>query len=103
VKTAYDIWLPCVGEGWHSLVRPLIDMAAREGAEITQVKEKFGGLRFYVGPASDELYEAIDRAEAASLNICEVCGQPGELRNLSWLRTLCEEHYKHALGGGDES
>jgi hypothetical protein len=103
VRTAYEIWLPCVGAGWHDLVRPLIDMAEREGATILQVKQKFGGLRFYVGPASDELNKAIDLAEAASRGICEVCGQPGEVRPLSWRRTLCEEHYKSAIGGGHES
>jgi len=30
--------------------------------------------------------------EQESLRICEVCGQPGELREDSWIKTVCDEH-----------
>ena len=71
---------PCeasIGEGWHVLVQPLIDQAEAEGNQIVQIKEKFGGLRFYVnGAVSDDLQGKISDAEARSFEICELCGDP---------------------------
>jgi len=79
--------------GWQSLVDPLIERCNAEGVQILQVKEKFGGLRFYTGGGeSPALTRAIEDAEAASKRICEVCGQPGYIRGARWLRALCDDH-----------
>lgn len=86
-------WLKDVGPGWESIVRPLIDRAVAEGIEILQVKEKFGGLRFYVGSTNKDFDAAIDAAEAQSLKTCEFCGQPGTTKTRAgrgWIKTLCE-------------
>ena len=85
-------WLACVGTGWHKLVAPLLDRAEKEGVDVQQVKEKFGGLRFYHGPASEDFVAAVDAAEAASYITCETCGEPGEMRGGSWMRVLCDAH-----------
>jgi hypothetical protein len=58
----------------------------------TQVKEKFGGLRFYVSGGDEKTNAYIMFAEAMSYKICEVCGKPGRQRGSSWLVTLCDEH-----------
>lgn len=58
----------------------------------SQVKEKFATLRFYMTSATDEMYDLISKAEARSSKTCEVCGQPGVLRQGGWLQTLCDEH-----------
>ena len=79
------------GEGWKCLTWPLIKRCTLEGVRIADVKEKFGGLRFYVYVASDELYLAIDDAEELSFTICEECGDPGEPRGGSWIKTQCDE------------
>ncbi len=56
-----------------------------------QVKEKFGGLRFYVDSATDEDYACIHMAEAMSYRICETCGNPGENKNdHNWWSTVCD-------------
>lgn len=95
MKQTNEEWLWSVGPGWHPIVRPLLDMAKKiEGAQVVQVKEKFGGLRFYVHtPASDAaaaLMEAIDKAEALSNVTCEDCGAPGKhVSPRGWIRTLC--------------
>jgi hypothetical protein len=60
------------------------------------VKEKWGGLRFYVS-GTTELLDFISEMEARSLDICEVCGQPGKPRKGSWIRTLCDEHTRAAV------
>jgi RNA polymerase-binding transcription factor DksA len=59
-----------------------------------QVKEKFGGLRFYIGGAEKEIHDRITKAEAESYHVCEVCGEPGKLRQTGWVLTLCAPCYK---------
>jgi hypothetical protein len=89
-----------IEEGWYALIKELIiDLIAMGwDKEVTQVKEKFGGLRFYVNNESDEMFKRIQKAEADSYVTCEVTGNPGKLRtDLGWHRTLCDEEYDKAL------
>jgi hypothetical protein len=60
--------------------------------EAEQVKEKFGTLRFYTGPCSDEQSGVLDFAEQMSGIICDVCGNPGKTYADGWYVTRCEEH-----------
>jgi hypothetical protein len=63
--------------------------------QVTQVKEKFGGLRFYINEGTDEIFKRISEAENKSYEICEVTGEPGTLRtDIGWYRTLCDEEYE---------
>ena len=39
---------------------------------------------------NDEMRNLISEAEALSYKTCEECGEPGEQRNTSWIRTLCD-------------
>ncbi len=64
----------CVGPGWKKLVDPLEEVCKLTNTSILQVKEKFGGLRFYVGSAPEWLYDLIHIAEWASIKTCEDCG-----------------------------
>jgi hypothetical protein len=58
----------------------------------TQIKEKFGTLRFYYH-GGDEYIEGIVRmAESMSATTCEVCGAHGKQRGGGWIRTLCDKH-----------
>ena len=60
----------------------------------TQVKEKFGTLRFYYF-GGDDVVDGMSRmAESMSAVMCEECGSPGEIRKGSWLKTLCDVHAK---------
>jgi hypothetical protein len=60
----------------------------------SQVKEKFGTLRFYYSGGDDYVSGVIRFAESMSCVTCEVCGAPGETSGRSWIRTLCETHRK---------
>jgi hypothetical protein len=81
-------------EGWA-------DWKSREPRDIpepveqvvaTQVKEKFGDLRFYY-TGGDALIDGVVRmAESMSGRTCEECGAPGTHSSSGWIRTLCEEH-----------
>lgn len=62
----------------------------------TQVKEKFGGLRFYTNFISDEISGMISMAESMSYRTCEVCGHPGRPNKEGWISTLCDACRKAA-------
>lgn len=86
-----------ISEGWYPLVKDLIDDLIKLGwnKQVCQVKEKFGGLRFYINEGSDEIYKRITQAENESYKICEATGTPGKLRtDLGWHLTLCDEEYE---------
>ena len=108
----------CIGQGWYQIVESLcaniqshIDWknGSRERLlkdnpydheipdEVTQVvavqiKEKFGGLRFYYKGGDDEISGMVRMAESWAQNTCEKCGKPGTLRHGGWIQTLCDEH-----------
>jgi hypothetical protein len=58
----------------------------------SQVKEKFGGLRFYTNVYTDEISGMMSMAEGMSYRTCEVCGNPGRANNYGWISTLCDTH-----------
>ena len=85
------------GEGWDHLVQPLLDELEQLGGEVLQVKEKFGGLRFYYHldenhPQAGSFAEKVAIAEDQAVDICEICGQPGKRRSGGWIKTLCDQH-----------
>ena len=77
-----------------------MDNAAAEIPVASQVKEKFGGLRFYVDRATKEHHEVIDFAERMSYHICEECGSMKDVQTweMGWLTTLCKEHAVERYG-----
>jgi len=77
--------------------------------QVQQVKEKFGGLRFYISPAPQEIHDMIHIAEGRSYYICEMCGKscltstPEDYKSfyrdeLAWIQTLCDECLYEKMG-----
>jgi len=60
--------------------------------KASQVKEKFGTLRFYMTSSTPKINEYIDIAEKLSHTTCMTCGKPGKLIPSGWWYTACEEH-----------
>lgn len=83
-------WGICCGDGWYDLLRELSEKLEPLGVQATQVKEKFGGLRFYLDKGNEEAWALVHKAEKESYKTCEVCGQPGRQRGRGWVRTLCD-------------
>jgi hypothetical protein len=92
--------LKCVGKGWSELINKLFDEMPT-GVSVLQVKEKFGGLRFYVEyiNVSDEDIEKFENliswAETESFERCEDCGTTESVDTRAsdgkyWIVTLCE-------------
>lgn len=103
-----DIWGFECEDGWFELIDTLcgkiqshIDWRSRsirskdelDDLQVVaqQVKEKFGGLRFYTYGGDDITNAFISFAESMSMKICETCGQPGKQQgDRGWIHTACD-------------
>jgi hypothetical protein len=96
-----------IGDGWLTLIYHLfcdiedelrLHPELRENFRVSQVKEKFGGLRCYTYGSSEQIEALISNAESLSVHICEQCGETGSRRPMGWIVTLCKkcfwEHIK---------
>ena len=84
-----------VGQGWNNILLELHENLTKINPDyrIVQVKEKMGGLRFYLAESTPEMNKHVDEAERASMKTCEECGREGDLFNdKGWFRTVCAEH-----------
>lgn len=87
------------GPGWEKLIRKLAEDIQKNCDETGdqvyafQVKEKYGGLRFYIDGANEDVFNLIHKGEEESLVICENCGNPGKTRGGGWIYTRCDECY----------
>jgi hypothetical protein len=73
--------------------------------EVQQIKEKFGGLRFYYDGGDERISGLETMAEIWAGRTCETCGDRGERRSGGWMRTLCDKHealYKVSKGNYNE-
>jgi hypothetical protein len=89
-----DGWFDIIDHLCNDLEKHIIEKKY-EDFKIWQVKEKFGGLRFYVSFQDDEINEMISEAEKKSYETCEECGEDGKMRSGGWIRTLCDKHDKY--------
>lgn len=94
-------WGFACGDGWYDLIDTLCNYISHytiaiveEQVVATQVKEKFGTLRFYYTGGNRYVDGLVDMAEGMSAKICDVCGSPGDrvIINKSLVATRCKEH-----------
>ena len=99
-------WGISCGDGWYALLDELcsdiqshVTNFNRNKSEeehvvcqATQVKEKFGGLRFYIYGGSEYIDGMISFAESMSYRICTECGNASEKNetNRGWIHTMCK-------------
>jgi hypothetical protein len=89
------------GSGWYNIIDTLcskiqkICEAKHINIEAVQVKEKFGGLRFYTNYSDDDIDKQIERAEEESYKTCESCGSLDKVtQTKGWIVTLCDKCMK---------
>jgi hypothetical protein len=100
-------WGDEVGKGWALIVLQCHKELKHLDPQykISQIKEKFGGLRYYFDSSSDFntiTHDAMDSivlaAEYRCSQTCEICGSGGKLcNNTGWYKTLCDEHNPDTL------
>jgi hypothetical protein len=101
VRDRVEVEFEC-DKGWDKLIEPLIDYIEEYNSKvekeeykivITQIKEKFGGIRFYVRNAPEELRDMISDAESDAYEICEFCGSDEDVGQTAdgWIITCCKK------------
>ncbi|MBS0557605.1 MAG: hypothetical protein JSR27_09370 [Proteobacteria bacterium] len=89
------------GDGWYNVIDRLcaslqkdIDISGEPQAVAVQVREKGGGLLFYVRPCTQRQRGMIDLAQAMAKRICEICGAPGReySKEGDYIYRFCEKH-----------
>ena len=98
-------WGIACGDGWYTLIDELCNSIENRlrnvnrgipedeyiVCEAVQVKEKFGGLCFYIFGGDDYINGLIDLAESMSYRICVKCSnQSITQKNRRGIHTLCE-------------
>jgi len=88
-----------VDEGWYQIIVDCDNelTAIDPKYKILQIKEKFGGLRYYMTPCDDttkeqrdRMHEVVSKYEEIATRTCEATGQPGVLMKSvgGWVKTL---------------
>jgi len=97
-----------VGEGWWPIIeslcaniqshtdwwnknretRPVVEQVV-----VEQIKEKFGGLRFYYQGGDDQISGMVRMAEAWANASCETCGCPATKQTTGWIKNVCDKHF----------
>jgi len=63
---------------------------------ITQIKEKFGGLCFYFNGGDDQIWGMVSLAESMSYRTCESCGTTEDVgQTQGWIYTCCRTCYEN--------
>ena len=99
MKTTAMCWgFECL-DGWYPLINslcaaimwnPHTGKNVENPPTVSQVKEKYGTLRFYVNDSNERQNNIIEFAEYLSGNICENCGSMRDVsRTKGWVKTRC--------------
>ena len=97
-------WGVDTGDGWYNILDILCSHIQNHlehnlkkeqkleivNVEATQVKEKFGGLRFYYNGGDEFIEGLVWMAEGLSNRTCEECGAPATQNDIGWIHTLCQ-------------
>ena len=67
---------------------------------ITQIKEKYGGLRWYDFGAPEKAFDILRKYESLSYKTCFICGEPATHETYGWINYVCEKCLnEHNLSG----
>lgn len=101
-RTTAMCWGFECGDGWYDLLynlcNKIMTYCNATGARVpvvSQVKEKYGTLRFYIDGGDDYIWNLILEAERTSSKTCEECGLPGKIRTGGWIYVSCDQHLRN--------
>jgi hypothetical protein len=106
-------WLDCLDEansvlglvfcksGWYNLICEMLSEIEQiynskalqlKSIDFYEIKEKYGTMQTDVCSCIPEVFEIVERYEAKSEEVCEVCGAEGSLQDIDeWLMVRCEK------------
>lgn len=90
-----------IDDGWFELLVELsekIEKAAKHGGlyaekwpDVQIVEAKYASLRLKLHNETEPLHQIVYKYELKSTKVCELCGQPGYIRDADWLYCLCDQ------------
>lgn len=93
-----------IERGWWPIVYDAVAKISKfqhldNSIQISQIKEKYGGLRFYYFASATEAYEAIDAIVHTAVNdtklCCEACGATEKVTCSAhggvWVKNYCDQ------------
>jgi len=92
-------WEISIYDGWTEIVYDLLSEIRKNfpQVKVVQIKQKFGGLRFYVDNSSKEFNDLITAAEVKANQTCEITGEKGSERSINgWIYTVSDQVYEEA-------
>lgn len=95
IKNSPITWLDVMPDGWRKafgeqMIEEISQALKGQELIITEIKEKFGGLRFYTGWTTEEVYDIISKYESMSYRICILCGQKATKISKGWISPYCD-------------
>ena len=86
-----DGWRKAFGEKMCEEIREaLVSDGMLERYQVFQVKEKFGGLRWYDNGNSEKVAEIIIKYTHLSYRTCAVCGEPAACMSTGYILPYCD-------------
>ena len=96
-------WGIDIGDGWYHIIDTLCRQIQNHlkhnlkkdqnpklfNVEVTQIKEKFGGLCFYYSGGDEFIEGLVWMAEGISNKTCEECAAYATQNDTGWVHTLC--------------
>lgn len=108
-ETYYSTFLDDMPPGWYAafgiqLCEEIEAKLKEKGIpdneyEIYQVKEKFGGLRWYDNGISGGIRKIIKKYEELSYKTCCECGKPAKWISRGWICPYCDDCKKEMIEG----
>ena len=96
-------WIDSAPSGWKNLIiecckeiKPILEQHDwLDKYRITQIKEKWGGLRWYDFGAPSEVHNIIYKYELLSEKVCCVCGEPSTKLSTGWILPFCDKCFEN--------
>lgn len=88
-----DGWDTAFGEQMCKEIQDAIDAEVIKDFAVLDIKEKFGGMRFYYSPVpkDSKIHYIVDKYEEMSRRICVQCGKKATRITLGWIIPLCDK------------
>lgn len=97
-KTYDQTYLDWMPDGWRvafgdQMIQELSEALGEHAKDfrILDIKEKFGGLRFYCNGATNEAYKVIEKYSRLSYWICIECGKDATLISKGYISPFCDQ------------
>lgn len=84
-----DGWRKCFGLKICKEIKKELKKTKNKEYHVTQIKEKFGSLRWYSNHTTESIEKIIEKYEKISARTCIYCGKETDYLTLGWIVPIC--------------